>query len=968
MKILLTVCIIIGITNEIFSQPLNGSYTIGGNSPDFTTLQDASDALNVNGISSPVIFNIRPGVYVENGGNSTVLILDGVVAGLSETNRVTFQPDDAAGGNVDNVILQMHITDPNTADQDLVQVKLDFISFRNLTFQESDTSLHRYGSTFVRVRNSSSNLNVNGLLVEGCNFNGSAPYATEFGIQFSAQPPEDVTIRGNTFFRLLYGIYKVGGITQGTLTIEDNKFLAGWRTTSGSGNSLGGSIQVTGQHLIIRKNLIDFEGSFNSGYQGIYIDIPTGTESIVIEQNTLRGSVQNGIYLWGFIGGFCDSVVIANNMININGSIGLSVAQSNGNVKILFNTIKLSGAGLESLRLHSPNCIVLNNIILGKVTGGGGYNVCYHQGNAQSPNLLSDYNVLYMPGSTALVVRDGVAYPTLSAYRNATGLDTNSISKAIEFIDSTNLHISDCQSQDPDLKGIPVSEISVDIDEEIRSTTTPMIGADENGFTGFQMFSDPYRTALTGTAFSIAADNFDNILYDGIAVTDYSNRQVLLYHNLPPRSFELAGILQTPFNPVVVKFYDLDEDNNLDLIVGGDTSAVSVFWGDGAGGFSTPVTIGTFGRVQSLEPGPTINGDIKRTIAITQDFGFVSTVSMIGYLMHLGNRNLCHDVQWFQTNINPPIFSFPDTVDAAMRDFVFGEFSEDGDFPEIAAVTSSPFPHPLIVISDIDFPGYPGNCTGFIPLGTINEYQLGSGVGATSIVMGDFDGDSDLDLITTETLSSVKFIRNEGSLNFISESISVTNARGIATMDYENDGDLDFITVNERLEENGITVFLNDGIGNFTTRENCFFPFATGLPRSVVASDFDQDGKTDIAIVSSVSAGVDSLFVLYNLGGGTVGIQNEETEEIPTSFSLAQNYPNPFNPTTTIQFSLPQAGDVTLKIYNLLGEEVKTLVEEYRQAGIHSVQFHANTLASGIYFYRIRAGNFVETKKMILLR
>jgi hypothetical protein len=654
-------------------------------------------------------------------------------------------------------------------------------------------------------------------------------------------------------------------------------------------------------------------------------------------------------------------------MININGSIGLSVAQSNGNVKILFNTIRLSGAGLESLRLHSPNGTVLNNIILGKVTGGGGYNVCYHQGNAQSPNLLSDYNVLYMPGSTALVVRDAVAYPTLSAYRNATGLDTNSISKAIEFIDSTNLHISDCQAQDPDLKGIPVQEISLDIDEEIRSTTTPMIGADENSFTGHQMFSDPYKAELTGTAFSIAADNFDNILYDGIALTDYSNRQVLLYHNLPPRSFELAGILQTPFNPVVVKFYDLDEDNNLDLIVGGDTSAVSVFWGDGAGGFSSPVTIGTYGRVQSLEPGPTLNGDIKRTIAIIQDFGFVSTVSMVGYLMHLGNRNLCHDVQWFQTFSNPPIFSFPDSVDGAMQEFVFGEFSGDGGFPEIVAVAISPT-HPLIVISDIEFPGYPGNCTGYIPLGTINEIQLAGGVGAGNIVMGDFDGDTDLDLITGETFTSVKFIKNQGGLNFTSESISVTGSRGIATMDYENDGDLDFITVNERLEDNGITVFLNDGIGNFTTRENCYFPFARGLPRSVFASDFDQDGKTDIAIASSVDNGVDSLYVLYNLGGGTVGIQDEDIEEIPTSYSLAQNFPNPFNPTTTIQFSLPQAGDVSLKIYNLLGEEVKTLIDEYKEIGNHSVQFNANNLASGMYLYRLQAGSFVETKKMILVK
>jgi hypothetical protein len=967
-RLLLAFCFLL-FSQFLFSQPLSGNYTVGGSNPDFATLQDAANALNVNGISSPIFFNIRPGVYMENGGNNTVLILDEVVAGLSESNRITFQPDAAAGGNVNNVILQMHITNPNTADQDLIQVKLDFISFKNLTFQESDTSLHRSGSTFVRVRNSSNNLNVDGLLLEGCNFNGSAPYGTELGIQFSAQPPKDVTIRGNTFFRLLYGIYSAGAISQGIFTVEDNKFLAGWRTTSGSGNALGGSIQVTGQHLIIRKNLIDFEGSFNSGYRGIYIDIPTGTESIVIEQNILRGSVRDGIYLWGFIGGFCDSVVIANNMININGSIGLSVAQSNGNVKILFNTIKISGAGLESLRMHSPNGTVLNNIILGKVTGGGGYNVCYHQGNAESPNLLSDYNALYMPGSTALVVRDGVSYPTIGAYQSGTGLDTNSISKDIEFIDSTNLHISDCQAQDSDLNGIPVAGITVDIDDEVRSTTTPMIGADENSFTGFQMFSDPFRASLPGTAFAIAADNFDNILYDGLAVPDYDNRHVLLYHNLPPRSFELSTTLSTVFKPVVVKFYDLDEDNNLDLIVGGDTNAVAVFWGDGAGGFSTHVIVGTFGRVRSLEPDLSFTTiTTGRKIVISEDNGFGSNSSTIGYLMHLGNRDLCHDVQYTQGNIPP------DTIDVVMTDFVTGDLAGDGGINEIAAVTSFPLPHPLVIDSNIFFLGSAGTpCADVMPRGTFNEYQPGSGVGSTTghsnIVMGDFDGDTDLDLITLETFSSCLFIRNQGNLNFTSESISVTGAMGLASMDYENDGDLDFITVNDQLQTNGITVFLNDGTGSFTSRENCFFPFATGLPRSVVASDFDQDGRTDIAIVSSVAQGVDSLFVLYNLGGGTVGIDDPEIqEEIPTSFSLAQNFPNPFNPTTTIQFSLPQAGDVSLKIYNLLGEEVKTLIDEYKEIGNHSVQFNANNLASGMYLYRLQAGSFIETKKMILLR
>ena len=496
-----------------------------------------------------------------------------------------------------------------------------------------------------------------------------------------------------------------------------------------------------------------------------------------------------------------------------------------------------------------------------------------------------------------------------------------------------------------------------------------MIGADENSFTGFQMFSDPFRAALPGTAFDIAADNFDNILYDGLAVPDYDNRQVLLYHNLPPRSFELDNTLPTSFKPIVVKFYDLDEDNNLDLIVGGDTSAVSVFWGDGVGGFSAPVTVGTFGRVRFTGTRTNIFfSNSKNNDAITEDNGFVPDESTIGYLMHLGSRNLCHDVQYANA---PGGFQPPDTVHAAMKDFVVGEFAGDGNFPEIAAVTSFPLPHPLILISELFFFSSIGPCSGVVPTGTINEYQFG-GVGSTAgqsnIVTGDFDGDTDLDLITLETFSSVKFIRNQGNLNFTSESISATGAMGLAAMDYENDGDLDLITVNDQLQTNGITVFLNDGTGSFTTRENCFFPFATGLPRSVVASDFDQDGKTDIAIVSSVASGVDSLFVLYNLGGGTVGIQEQETEEIPASFSLAQNYPNPFNPVTTIKYSIAQNNPVTLKVFDILGREVVTLVNEEKPAGNYEVEFNASGFASGIYFYSIKAGGFVETKKMILIK
>jgi hypothetical protein len=89
---------------------------------------------------------------------------------------------------------------------------------------------------------------------------------------------------------------------------------------------------------------------------------------------------------------------------------------------------------------------------------------------------------------------------------------------------------------------------------------------------------------------------------------------------------------------------------------------------------------------------------------------------------------------------------------------------------------------------------------------------------------------------------------------------------------------------------------------------------------------------------------------------------------IPHTFSLEQNYPNPFNPVTTIQFSLPQSAQVTIKIINLLGEEVATLVSEQLPAGTHSRQFNAEKLASGIYFYQLKTEGFMDTKKLVLLK
>jgi hypothetical protein len=108
--------------------------------------------------------------------------------------------------------------------------------------------------------------------------------------------------------------------------------------------------------------------------------------------------------------------------------------------------------------------------------------------------------------------------------------------------------------------------------------------------------------------------------------------------------------------------------------------------------------------------------------------------------------------------------------------------------------------------------------------------------------------------------------------------------------------------------------------------------------------------------------------VVYKWIGDSLLTSVKHMNEIAQGFFLEQNYPNPFNPSTRIAFSVQRSGFTTLKVYDILGREVRTLVNETLQSGSHEVTFNAEGLSSGVYFYRLQAGEFAQTRRLLLLR
>ncbi len=295
---------------------------------------------------------------------------------------------------------------------------------------------------------------------------------------------------------------------------------------------------------------------------------------------------------------------------------------------------------------------------------------------------------------------------------------------------------------------------------------------------------------------------------------------------------------------------------------------------------------------------------------------------------------------------------------------------------------------------------------------TLGEIVQTSRVSLAS-VWSDFDNDGDLDCyVSNDRNDSDSFYKNNGDGTFTSLSnnevgvLTTTNKRSASAGDYDNDGKIDLITVGS----NSISLFKNNtqndnnwtffrlggkvsnraGIGAKVRLKAEIFGQSFWQMREVSAQNsFNSHNDLRVHFGLGDAPVIDSLIIEWPSGqvdiktdfhvndfwvategeSITAIVTNvEDIQKIPTKLSLEQNYPNPFNPSTVISYQLSAFSQVSLKIFDVLSNEVSNLVNSQQSAGAYKVAFNADNLPSGIYFYQLQAGNSLITKKMSLLK
>jgi hypothetical protein len=427
------------------------------------------------------------------------------------------------------------------------------------------------------------------------------------------------------------------------------------------------------------------------------------------------------------------------------------------------------------------------------------------------------------------------------------------------------------------------------------------------------------------------------------------------------------------YSPYSVFAADLDGDDDIDLAVT-LYSRVAILLNNGDGTFLRPVNY-----VSGNMPYAIFGGDLDGD----GDIDLVNTNLVNDYISVLINNGNAT----FQQAVTYPVGSMPTAIAVADFDgdndsdlavsnlnsssFTYLENNGDGSFR--AGLTYGLPGLPNMIISD-DFDNDDdddlivavGSGISILQNDGNGVFQhfayIYNGTWSQSVCAADFDNDGDNEIASIAgsnpgTVSIFKYRSDEDSFR-LSNSYTVGNyPNSIVASDLNNDGHIDLAATN--MYNHNFSVLINNGDGTFRPAFNIG---VSSYPTWIAAADFDGDSDNDLVVVNTTPY----VNVLINRTIHTSIINDEGN--IPIKFHLSQNYPNPFNAQTKIAYSLTQPGQVSIDIYDILGRKVTRLTEGDQEAGNHEIIWDASDVVSGIYFYRLTAGDYSEAKQMILLK
>ncbi len=582
------------ITNCLIAQ-LSGTYTIGGTSPDYATLTDATDALTINGVSGPVVFDIRTGSYQEQ------VYIYGAINGASATNTITFQAE--SGDSTD-----VHIS---YGDAEVIYVEeASYLNFKNLSFYSSEGYVaYFYASDHLTLDGVSISgdpnysyyllfldYDCNSATVTNCLFynsddegvyvgdddgatgfsmthcsvhtvrsyalyleNLSAPVVEDnyfsitgdYNSGFYAYDCPQLSLRNNTIESSAEGIYGIylydcpqtvmdgntlnvsGDYSDAAYLDYCNNILVKNNTLNIAANDVDG-LYMYCDFPVIENNTISYSSSFSSG-QGIYL---SAYATATIQNNTITGLVNGyGIYISDLQGESSQRGLIANNFIQTEGNssyYGLYL-NSYSETDILHNSILNRSTDSYSTALYAydsgANNRIANNIF---ASDGGGYAV-YLDGSGSNLSVM-DYNDLYTTGPN-LASYDYSDQATLTDWQNASSFGSHSISADPQFASNTDLHVSQIALNAAALSGLG---IITDIDGQMRSAS-PDIGADEFSVVGLDA-----AISLLNPALPLPPNNQNIIVsLNNTASQDLTSATIEWSVNgMPQPAYNWTGLLQ----------------------------------------------------------------------------------------------------------------------------------------------------------------------------------------------------------------------------------------------------------------------------------------------------------------------------------------------------------------------------------------------------------------------------------------